>query len=290
MSRLRESPLMTVADVPSISFRATLPVKPSVTTTSATPAVTWVPSTLPTKSIPAFPASFSWAAWTAGLPFIASSPLESRATRGRADTADRRGESRPHERVLDQVIGPRLGRRPHVEQGHGRPRARAGSPRAPAGGCPPPLDLEQSRGDERPGRAARDERVGLAGGDCARRAHDRGLGARADGAAWGPGPWRSRPARRPPPPRLPARRARRPGRTAARGCRARGRRARRRPRPRRDRGRRRWHRRRRSPAHPRARATPRGRETGRRPRAPRRCRSSGRPDAGAAARGTAGTR
>jgi hypothetical protein len=39
-----------VSETPSMSFSAMLPVKPSVTTTSALPAVTSLPSTLPTKS------------------------------------------------------------------------------------------------------------------------------------------------------------------------------------------------------------------------------------------------
>ena len=40
-----------MAAVPSAIFSATLPVKPSVTTTSTTPSVTSVPSTKPWKSI-----------------------------------------------------------------------------------------------------------------------------------------------------------------------------------------------------------------------------------------------
>ena len=75
---------VTVFAVPSISFRATLPVKPSVTTTSATPLGRSRPSTLPANSIPAEPERISWAATTSSRPLPASSPTESRPTRGRS--------------------------------------------------------------------------------------------------------------------------------------------------------------------------------------------------------------
>jgi hypothetical protein len=76
---------VTVEAVPSISFSATLPVKPSVTTTSATPFVTSLPSTLPTKLRPdVSSASRACAATTSSVPFFGSSPFESRPTRGRA--------------------------------------------------------------------------------------------------------------------------------------------------------------------------------------------------------------
>ncbi len=80
---------MIVCETPSISFSATLPVKPSVTTTSALPATTSPPSTLPTNSSMPPPvsrarsASAAWVSSTSALPRPDSSPLESSPTRGR---------------------------------------------------------------------------------------------------------------------------------------------------------------------------------------------------------------
>ena len=69
-----------------MSLSATLPVKPSVTTTSATPSVSCVPSMLPTNANRSVGRSDSaaWASWTSGVPRLASSPLERTATRGRS--------------------------------------------------------------------------------------------------------------------------------------------------------------------------------------------------------------
>ena len=60
------------------------------------------------------------------------------------------------------------------------------------------LDVEEAGGERGAGRAAADERVGVARGDGARGADDRGVGGRADGARRGRAPWRSRPGRRRP--------------------------------------------------------------------------------------------
>ena len=71
-------------DVPSITFSATLPVKPSVTITSASPVPIAKPSTLPTKfSRDSVSESTAWAATRSSGPFEGSSPLLSSATRGR---------------------------------------------------------------------------------------------------------------------------------------------------------------------------------------------------------------
>jgi hypothetical protein len=70
---------------PSNVFRATLPVNPSVTMTSAMPSKKSRPSTLPTKSRPGPPAPSARRAWvslTRGDPFDFSSPMERSATRG----------------------------------------------------------------------------------------------------------------------------------------------------------------------------------------------------------------
>ena len=80
------------ATSPSISFSATLPVKPSVTTTSASPVVRSRPSTLPTKSSgrsAARAASAACASTTVGVPF--SAPRRPRA----APRAGARRRARP---------------------------------------------------------------------------------------------------------------------------------------------------------------------------------------------------
>ena len=72
---------------PSSVLRATLPVNPSVTMTSVFPSKKSRPSTLPTKSklVPPTPsANRAWASFSSGVPFDFSSPMESRATRGRS--------------------------------------------------------------------------------------------------------------------------------------------------------------------------------------------------------------
>src|ERR671934_824982 len=69
------------AIVPSSSFRTTLPVKPSVTTTSAAPRRMSRPSVLPAKLSP-LAASSSCASSVSWFPFSASSPIESRRISG----------------------------------------------------------------------------------------------------------------------------------------------------------------------------------------------------------------
>src|SRR5579875_1610543 len=73
---------MKASSAPSSAFRATLPVKPSVTTTSTRPARRSRPSTLPTKRIRGAAARRACASFTSGLPFVGSSPIDSRPTDG----------------------------------------------------------------------------------------------------------------------------------------------------------------------------------------------------------------
>ena len=82
--------------VPSAILSATLPVKPSVTTTSATPSVTSVPSTKPLKSI-GRPLSRSIAAAprTTSSPLPSSVPTLSSATRGLATPRMTRAKTSP---------------------------------------------------------------------------------------------------------------------------------------------------------------------------------------------------
>ena len=74
----------SVLIVPSSSFRQTLPVKPSVTTTSAAPSSSSRHSTLPSKcrSLAARSSCASSVSW---FPFSASSPIESSRPAGRVD-------------------------------------------------------------------------------------------------------------------------------------------------------------------------------------------------------------
>ena len=75
--------LPTTLAVPSSTFSATLPVKPSVTRTSTGESTRSVPSTLPMK-FKSLSARRSCASTTCSVPFLASSPFESRPTAGRA--------------------------------------------------------------------------------------------------------------------------------------------------------------------------------------------------------------
>src|SRR3954471_1148409 len=65
---------------PSMTFSATLPVKPSATITSASPVPIANPSTLPTKFRPGEPSSSAWAETTISGPLVDSVPLDSSAT------------------------------------------------------------------------------------------------------------------------------------------------------------------------------------------------------------------
>ena len=86
-------------DTPSISFSATLPVKPSVTTTSATPLVRSFPCTLPTNVIADEPAarsaSAAFASITSCVPRSCSSPFDSSPTRGRSTPQTNRASAAP---------------------------------------------------------------------------------------------------------------------------------------------------------------------------------------------------
>ena len=174
------------SETPSISLRATLPVKPSVTTTSALPAGTSLPSTLPTKSNVSPSARRSrraaCASTTSGVPLLASSPIESRPDARALDAEHDLGQRGAHEAELDEVLGAHLGVGADVDDGHRVPgdRDRDGQRRAvDARGA---LDVEQRGGQRGTGRAAADEGVRVARRDRARGEHDRGIGVRATGA------------------------------------------------------------------------------------------------------------
>src|SRR5215216_2195415 len=83
--RMRERiSVATAFSVLSSTFSATLPVKPSATTTSAPAVGMSKPSTLPTKLSAPASAMRSWAASTPGVPLPDSSPTDSSPTDGRS--------------------------------------------------------------------------------------------------------------------------------------------------------------------------------------------------------------
>ena len=130
-----------VCETPSISFSATLPVKPSVTTTSATPAGHVAALDVADELERAVAGAGALAQLaraprrTSGLPRSASSPLDSSPTRGRCDAEHGARERGAHERELDEVLAAHLGVRADVEQRHRAARAPAAAAPAPGGRC-----------------------------------------------------------------------------------------------------------------------------------------------------------
>ena len=114
----------SAADEPSMTFSATLPVKPSATITSAAPVPIAKPSTLPTKFRPVATGS---SAVRRDDDLGALGRLravgEQRHAR-RRDAADGLHERRAHVRELDQVLGPDLDVGARVEQQERRARDR----------------------------------------------------------------------------------------------------------------------------------------------------------------------
>ena len=74
---------MSVLAVPSMVFRQTLPVNPSVTTTSKSPAMRSPPSQFPAKA-GTVSDSRRWASWANRSPLVSSSPMFRRPTFGRS--------------------------------------------------------------------------------------------------------------------------------------------------------------------------------------------------------------
>ena len=128
------SEVIRVFRPPSRVFNATLPVNPSVTTTSAASVSRSRPSTLPMNRAPSNWASVSrpWAFLTNGLPFPGSSPMDSRAIRGsstprrsRANTAPIRPNCTNHS-GLHSELAPASSSTVGVVPGAGRSVAIAG--------------------------------------------------------------------------------------------------------------------------------------------------------------------
>ena len=179
-----------VCETPSISFSAMLPVKPSVTITSARPETTSPPSTLPTNSKASKPspaAHHALAQLRVRFQNQLATALRLRAVGQQPDAGHLHAEHRArergaHERELHEVLPARLGARADVEQCHRVPRNRQRDRERRAVDAARALDVEGAGRERRAGRAGAHERLRPTLGDRPRRLHDRGLRRRAGGA------------------------------------------------------------------------------------------------------------
>ena len=169
-------------ETPSISFSVMLPVKPSITTTSATPSGICVPSMLPTKFRPAprEPASCSCTETSSGVPLPGSSPLDSSATRGESIPSTAWANADPMCANWTRCSGRQVTLAPTSSSRTGdaagvRQRQRE---RRPVDAAVAP-EVEQRGRERRAGRAAGHERLRAAVGDRAGRLDDRRLRRRA---------------------------------------------------------------------------------------------------------------
>ena len=122
----------TVADVPSMTFSATLPVKPSATMTSSRPPVRSKPSTLPAKSrLP--PVEPLARLQHHRRPLAALLAHRQQAHPRARNAVDRLHEGRAHVGELHQVLGPGLDAGAGVQEQHGPARAPARARPAPGG-------------------------------------------------------------------------------------------------------------------------------------------------------------
>ena len=169
--------------MPSITFSATLPVKPSATITSAAPLPTAKPSRLPTK----FSAPRAVGEGGVGGHDLLG-PLarllavgEQRHARARDPHRDLH-EGGAHVRELHEVLGPDLDVGARVEQQEGRAGNRHQHGERRAVDAAPALDPEQRGGQRGAGGPACHERVRAAVGDRRDGLDDRGLRVGAHGA------------------------------------------------------------------------------------------------------------
>ena len=112
------------SETPSSSFSAMLPVKPSMTTTSAAPSVTCVPSMFPTNfnPEPALPDSCVVHGDQLGSALRRFLAVGEQRHARRGDPQHGLRERRTHVGELDQMLRSTCDVRPHVEQQHGRCR------------------------------------------------------------------------------------------------------------------------------------------------------------------------
>ena len=150
---------------PSEAFNATLPTKPSQTTTSTVPLKMSLPSTLPWKL--RWPRSdaarmSSPASFTVSLPLMSSSPMFSRPTVGRALPVDRGDQRAAHDGELQQVLGRAIYVRAEVEH-RGGTAGLVGQQRRDRGAVDAVERLQHVAGDGH-------QRAGVSGRDAGGRA------------------------------------------------------------------------------------------------------------------------
>ena len=140
----------TTRSAPSSDFRATLPVKPSVTITSTLPSRRSRPSTLPTKSTPTPAASSACASLASWLPFVDSSPIDKKRHLRGGGAVAAGDEDRSHLGELDQPLGLAIGVGAGVDEDRRAPadrRDERGDGRAGDAGQPPhPQQRARHRG------------------------------------------------------------------------------------------------------------------------------------------------
>ncbi len=166
--------------VPSSTLSATLPVKPSATSTSALARGRSKPSRLPMK-FRSPSAMRSWAVSTSGVPLPDSSPNGQQADLGPLDPHHGLHEAGAQVGELDEVLGAHLHAGARVEQEH-RP-ARHGEQHRERGAkhAAQAPDREGGGGQRRAGGAGGDECVRATIADSTRGLDDRGVGLGADG-------------------------------------------------------------------------------------------------------------
>ena len=173
----------TAFAVPSISFSATLPVKPSVTTTSTSPRGRSKPSTLPDeveRRLGAAPRAARAPRPRRACP----SPAPRRPTAGRRAAARRpappRMKAAPMKANCTRCSGAHLDVRADVQQQHGPPGHRHDHrERRPVDAAAAASRAAARRPARRRSSPARHERLRAAVGDRARRLDDRGVRPRA---------------------------------------------------------------------------------------------------------------
>ena len=173
-------PSITVRIVPSSVFSATLPVKPSVTTTSAAFASRSRPSVLP-REVEGALGQERVRLERELVPLLRLLADREQAHLGVREAEDLLGEDRAHVGELEQVLGAGVGVGAAVEQ-HRRAvarRDRHGDRRAHH--AREAADLEQAGGEHRAGVAGRDHRVGPPLGDRAAGCDERAVRLRAHG-------------------------------------------------------------------------------------------------------------
>ena len=174
------NPSNTERIVPSSSFSETLPVKPSVTTTSAAPSSSQRLSTLPAKlQVARGEQAVRLLRRLVSLPGLLAD--REQADLGPRDLEDLLREDRPHRRELEQVLRLRFRVRARVDQhrrpAHGRDDDGDRRPHHPR----QPPDLEQRRRQHRARVPRRDDGGRVTAAHRPARSHERAVRLAANG-------------------------------------------------------------------------------------------------------------